>query len=155
MSNMMPLRRQQQGVALLEVMIATVILAIGLLGTIGLQARAYSAMNDASERVEATIASEKLFGLMSTDLVNLPKYAMAAGGTPDPVLATWLTDVVGVAGAGGTRGTIPGAVVSVLVTPNTNGTKASAVTVQISWTRKAGGPTNTNTMTSYLSGTTK
>jgi type IV pilus assembly protein PilV len=149
MSNHMMQRRQQRGIALLEAMIATVILAIGLLGTIGLQARAYSAMNEASMRVEATIASEKLFGLMSTDVGNLPAYAMAVGGTPGAVLTKWVDEVKG---TGTARGTIPGAVISVAVAPNSSGTKSTAVTVKISWTRKAGGPTNTNTMTSYLSG---
>lgn len=142
-------RRQQKGIALLEAMIATVILAIGLLGTIGLQARAYSAMNDASMRAEATIASEKLFGLMSTDVGNLPAYAMAAGGTPGVVLAKWVDEVKGSAD---NKGTVPGAVVSVAVAPLSGGTNSTAVTVKIAWTRKAGGPVNTNTMTSYLSG---
>jgi type IV pilus assembly protein PilV len=142
-------RRQQRGIALLEAMIATVILAIGLLGTIGLQARAYSAMNDASMRAEATIASEKLFGLMTTDFANLSLYAMAAGSTPNAVLTNWVDEVKGTAT---NPGTVPGATISVAVTANSGGTTSTAVTVKISWTRKAGGPVNTNTMTSYLSG---
>jgi len=149
MSNHMMQRRQQRGIALLEAMIATVILAIGLLGTIGLQARAYSAMNEASMRAEATIASEKLFGLMSTDVNNLPAYAMAAGGAASAPMVQWVNEVKGTPSR---PGPIPGAVISVAVAPNSGGTNSTAVTVKISWTRKAGGPTNTNTMTSYLSG---
>lgn len=153
MPNNMMQRRRQSGIALLEAMIATVILAIGLLGTIGLQARAYSAMNEASMRVEATIATEKLFGLMSTDVQNLPAYAMASGGTPGASLAKWVEEVKGNStSTPKIPGTVPGAVISVAVAPNSNGTNSTAVTVKISWTRKAGGPTNTNTMTSYLSG---
>ena len=41
------LPRRQQGVALLEVLVSVVILAIGLLGAVGLQARSYSALSDA------------------------------------------------------------------------------------------------------------
>jgi type IV pilus assembly protein PilV len=148
-NNHMMMRRQQRGIALLEAMIATVILAIGLLGTIGLQARAYSAMNEASMRAEAAIASEKLFGLMSTDVGNLSSYALTAGGTPNAVLASWVNEVKGTPT---TTGTIPGAVISVAVAANSGATNSTAVTVKISWTRKAGGPVNTNTMTSYLSG---
>ena len=148
-NNNMMMRRQQRGIALLEAMIATVILAIGLLGTIGLQARAYSAMNEASMRAEATIASEKLFGLMSTDMANLASYAMVAGSTPNAVLAKWVDEVKGTAT---TKGTIPGAVISVAVAANSGGTGSTAATVKISWTRKTGGPANTHTMTSYLSG---
>jgi type IV pilus assembly protein PilV len=148
-------RRQQRGIALLEAMIATVILAIGLLGTIGLQARAYSAMSDASMRAEAVIASEKLFGLMSTDIANLSNYAVVAGGTPGASLAKWAEEVRGNATATPVvKGTIPNAVISVAVAPNSNGTNSTAVTVKISWTRKSGGPANTSTMTSYLSGST-
>jgi len=140
-------RSRQQGIALLEAMIATVILAIGLLGTIGLQARAYSAMNEASMRVEATIASEKLLGLMSTDFGNLADYAKTTAGTAGAPLLKWDTE---------TKAAIPGAATSVTVTPNSGGTNSTAVTVVISWQRKAGDATtaNKNTVTSYLSGST-
>jgi type IV pilus assembly protein PilV len=144
----MKLRRsRQQGIALLEAMIATVILAIGLLGTIGLQARAYSAMNEASMRAEATIATEKLFGLMSTDVSHIADYAKTATGTAKSVLTNWDAE---------TKAAIPGAVTSVTVTPNSNGTDSTGVTVVIKWQRKAGDATtvNTSTMTSYLSGST-
>lgn len=135
-------RRAQRGVALLEAMIACVILAIGLLGTIGLQARAYSAMNDAGTRAEAVIASDKLFGMMSTDTANLPAYAIAAGAQPGAALAPWYAD---------TRKAIPGAVISVALAPAPVG-NSTAVTVTITWKRK---PTdvngNQNVVTSYLS----
>jgi type IV pilus assembly protein PilV len=139
---MKTLRSAQRGIALLEAMIATVILAIGLLGTIGLQARAYSAMNDASARAEATLASEKLFGLMSTDVNNLSSYSLTAGGTAGAKLAPWLQE---------TKKSIRGAVVTVGVKAASNGTTSTEVTVVIKWQRKAGDPTNTSTMTSYLS----
>ena len=148
MSTNMMRRHDQKGIALLEAMIATVILAIGLLGTVGMQARAYSALNDAGMRAEAAIASEKLFGLMSTDVKNLPSYALAAGATPGTALANWVNETKGTAT---TRGTVPGAAITVVVAPNNSGTDSTAVTVKISWARKAGGPTNTHTMTSYLS----
>jgi type IV pilus assembly protein PilV len=139
---MKTLRSSQRGIALLEAMIATVILAIGLLGTIGLQARAYSAMNDASARAEATLASEKLFGLMNTDVNNLSAYALATGGTAGAKLSPWLNE---------TKKAIHDAVVTVSVKPASNGTTSTEVTVVITWQRKAGDPTNTSTMTSYLS----
>lgn len=138
-------RSKQDGIALLEAMIATVILAIGLLGTIGMQARAYSALNDASMRAEATIASEKLFGLMSTDVTRVAQYAKTATGTADTPLAPWDKE---------TKAAIPGATTAVTVTPASNATTSTAVTVTITWQRKSGNSTaaNTSTMTSYLSG---
>jgi type IV pilus assembly protein PilV len=45
---------------------------------------------------------------------------------------------------------IPSALIAVAVTPASNGTSSTAVTVTIKWQRKAGDATNTSTMTSYL-----
>ncbi len=134
-------RSSQRGIALIEAMIATVILAIGLLGTIGLQARAYSAINDASARAEATMASEKLFGLMSTDMLDLSSYVLPEGGDGGTKLGPWVKEV---------KNAIPGAAAAVSVKPNSNGTSSTEVTVTIKWQRKAGDATNTSTMTSYL-----
>jgi type IV pilus assembly protein PilV len=137
-------RSRQQGIALVEAMIATVILAIGLLGTIGLQARALSAMNEASSRSEATLASERLFGLMSTDLAHLSSYALAEGAAGGAAVAPWVLE---------TKALIPGANPSVVVTPASNGTDSTQVTITIKWQRKAGDATtaNTSTMTSFMS----
>lgn len=138
-------RSTQRGIALLEVMIATVILAIGLLGTVGLQARAYASLNDAGQRAEATIASEKLFGLMSTDLGNLSSYALVEGGTGNAVLTSWLAE---------TKVAIPSANPSITITPTSSGTDSTQVTVVIKWQRKAGDAStaNSSTVTSFLSG---
>jgi type IV pilus assembly protein PilV len=138
-------RSRQNGIALLEAMIATVILAIGLLGTIGMQARAYSALNDAGMRAEATLASERLFGLMSTDIKNLSAYAKTATAAATGPLVAWNNE---------TTAAIPSAVTAVTVTPASNGTTSTAVTVTIQWQRKTGDATtaNVSTMTSYLSG---
>jgi len=141
----MTARRTQRGVALLEAMIACVILAIGLLGTIGLQARAYSAMNDAGTRAEAVIASDKLFGMMNTDIGHLGSYALAAGAQPGAALAPWYADTIKA---------IPGATISVVMAAAPTG-NSTAVTVKIVWKRK---PTdvngNQNVVTSYLAGST-
>lgn len=137
-----PMRRQG-GVALLEAMIATVILAIGLLGTIGLQARAYSALADADQRAEATIAAEKLLGVMANDTPDLGLYALAANGTPSSVLQPWVTE---------TQHNIPSAVITITLTPLTGYTQ---VDILIKWTRKAASGTtpaitNQHQITSYI-----
>jgi type IV pilus assembly protein PilV len=137
---MMP-RRHQSGIALLEALLATLILAIGLLGTIGMQARAYSALSDASMRAEATIATEQLLGVISSDQANLSSYALAAGATPSAVLATWYN---------ATRASIPGALIDITIVP-TAGTVRSEVDIRIRWTRKAGGPENVHQVTAYIS----
>jgi type IV pilus assembly protein PilV len=133
--------RHQSGIALLEALLATLVLAIGLLGTIGMQARAYSALSDASMRAEATIATEQLLGVIASDQANLANYALAAGGAPSPVLAPWYTATVA---------SIPGALIDITVTP-TAGTPRSEVDIRIRWTRKAGGPENVHQVTAYIS----
>ncbi|WP_229467488.1 hypothetical protein [Massilia sp. Mn16-1_5] len=130
------LKQRQGGVALLEALIAAVLLAIGLLGTIGLQARAYSALSEASMRAEATIAAERLLGVMTTDSERLSDYALASGGTPGARLTPWYD---------ATRKSIPGAKVTVTIANGTGG-GAATVTVAISWQRKAGDPANTHTV---------
>ncbi|KQQ97068.1 hypothetical protein [Massilia sp. Leaf139] len=137
---MSSLKRRQGGVALLEALIAAVLLAIGLLGTIGLQARAYSALSEAGMRAEATIAAERLLGVMAADPGSLTSYALAAGGTPGARLAPWY---------GATRKNIPGA--QVVVTVAAGGVNApSNVTIAISWQRKAGDAKNTHTLRAWI-----
>ncbi|MCC2974011.1 hypothetical protein [Massilia sp. IC2-476] len=137
-------RQAQQGIALLEALLAAVILAIGLLGTIGLQARSYAALSDAGMRAEAAIAADKLLGIMNTDLGNLEDYEIAAGEEPSARLEQWYDE---------TAALIPGAAVVISVTPAA-GAAPAAVDIAISWRRKADTPVNTHRITSYFAGST-
>ena len=135
---MMPTR--QCGIAMIEVLIAIVLLGIGVLGTIGLQGRSYSALADTGMRAEATIAAEKLIGVATNDQANLAAYALVLGGTPSATLKPWYDETVA---------NIPGAKIAVsVVAPIT--TAPGQVTVTIQWLRKAGSPTNTHSVTSYI-----
>lgn len=130
--------RRQRGVALLEVMIATVILGIGLLGTIGMQARAYSVLSDAGLRAEAALACEMLLGTMTADAANVGSYALAAGGQPNTTVGPWVRQ---------TQAVIPGAVISVAVTPQL---RRSQIDIDIRWTRKAGAAESHQRLTAYI-----
>jgi type IV pilus assembly protein PilV len=132
--------RKQQGIALVEALLAVVLLAIGLLGTVGLQARSYSALSEAGMRAEATIAAEKLLGVMATDQDNLAAYALAANVRPSTRLTPWYNETVG---------HIPNAAITITVTPAA-GTTRTAVTIRIGWTRKSGDAANAHTITSYI-----
>jgi len=138
------LPRSARGIALIEVLVAIVILGLGLLGTVALQARTYSALADTSMRAEATMAAEKLIGVMTTDQANLSAYALAAGGTASSRLQPWLTE---------TRAHIPGAAVTVALAP-ASGTDGTQVVVTISWTRKAGSAANTHRISAYIAQST-
>jgi type IV pilus assembly protein PilV len=140
-----PKQAAQRGIALLEAMIASLILAIGLIGALGLQARAYSAISDATMRSEATLAAESLFGIRSSDQANLSTYALAAGATPSASLTAWHARV---------QRDIPGAAVVIRVTAPTAPSTMSTVNVTISWTRRQGGATGTHTVTTYIAPST-
>jgi type IV pilus assembly protein PilV len=130
--------RRQRGIALLEAMIAIVILGIGLIGTVGLQARAYSALSDAGMRTEATMAAEKLLGTMSADLANITSYSLAANDTPNQFVGAWVRE---------TQRFIPGAVTSVTVTPLVGRVK---VDITITWRRKAKDDESSHVVTAYI-----
>jgi len=130
--------RHQEGVALLEALIAAVILAIGLLGAVGMQARSYAAISEAGLRAEATLAAEELLGIMNNDQANLAAYAATETATPPNALAGW---------AAATSSRIPGAKYSVTVTP---GAVGSRVDVTIRWTRRQGEAQNQHLVTSYI-----
>ncbi|WP_343733091.1 prepilin-type N-terminal cleavage/methylation domain-containing protein [Duganella sp.] len=132
--------RRQGGIALLEVMLAIVILGIGLLGTVGLQARAYSALSDAGARAEATLAAEKLIGVINADLPNIAQYNLTEGGTPNAQLTAWATE---------TRRNIPGATLSVQVQDQPAQNRYQ-VDISIRWQRKAHSEQNRHRVTSYI-----
>lgn len=130
--------RRQRGIALIESMIAVLLLAIGLLGAIGMQARASSALADSGMRAEATLAADRLVGTMALDLPNLNAYALAAGATPSASLLPWYNE---------TTARIPHAAVSVGVTALADRTR---IDIAIAWTRKTGAAQNTHHIVAYL-----
>jgi len=131
--------RRQQGMALIEALVAAVLLAIGLIGVIGLQARSQGALSDAGLRAEAVIAANRLQGTMSVDQANLAGYALAADGTPGTRLQPWLQE---------TRNRIPNAGVAIAVGAPASGRTRVAVT--ISWARKTGSAANQHSVVFYL-----
>jgi type IV pilus assembly protein PilV len=137
------LKRPVRGIALIEALVAIVILALGLLGTVGLQARSYSALADTGIRAEATMAAEKLIGLMTTDQANLSGYALATGATPaaSSRLKPWYDE---------TRAHIPGAVIQIQVGAAPAPASGNQVSVTIGWTRRAGTAPNQYRVTAYI-----
>ncbi|WP_426114396.1 type IV pilus modification PilV family protein [Massilia sp. PWRC2] len=133
-------RRQQRGVALIEALIASLILAIGLLGAIGMQARAYSALSDAGMRAEATMASDKLLALMALDQSNLTSYAYAGSGGGSAQISPWLVQ---------TLAAIPSAKPTVTVA-QVAGTSRYRIDIAIGWQRKQGDQASVHNVTSYI-----
>jgi type IV pilus assembly protein PilV len=67
-------RPGQHGVALLEVLIALLICAFGILGVVGLQASMTRAQTAATFRAEASFLTQRLIGDMWADRANLEGY---------------------------------------------------------------------------------
>lgn len=134
-------RRGQDGIALIESLIAILILGIALVGTLGLQARSVAALSDAGLRAEATIAANQLLGMMNTDIANAASYAVAPDAQPGERLAAWHAEL---------RTRIPGASIEVDVTP-TAGTSRTEVEIAIGWQRTSDSQVNVHRITSYLS----
>jgi type IV pilus assembly protein PilV len=134
------IRRAERGVALLESLLAVMILGIALVGTLGLQARSIAALSDAGMRAEATVAANELLGIMYSDMPHAADYALAAGGTPGARLAAWHAAV---------QDRIPGA--GVVVGVATNATVGrTEVNIAIGWQRTSDSQRNTHRIKSYL-----
>ena len=134
-------KKSQRGVALLEALIAVVLLAIGLIGTVGLQARAQATIAQADMRSEAAIATDRLLALMASDVQDnkLLSYAKTEAGTAPTVIEAWHNDV---------QKRIPDALVTVAVAQTLYWYK---VDVTIKWTRRKGDAQSEHNVVSYIS----
>lgn len=92
-------RQSQGGVALLEVMIAILIVSFGILGIIGLQANSIALTSDARYRVDAGAFAERLIAEMWVDPINLANYAYGGTGAVPGPLAPWYANVTAGSGA--------------------------------------------------------
>jgi len=136
-------RRTQRGIALLEALLAVLMLAIGLMGTLAMQARSVADLSEAGLRAEATIAANQLLGAMNADRKNLLSYGVSAGGAPAGPTADWHNEVL-------TR--VPGAKVEVKVADKSaEFTNRVEVDIAIGWQRTGSSQANVHRIKSYLS----
>lgn len=71
-------RRSQTGFALLEVLVSVLLFSLGLLGLLGLQARAISLSSDAEDRNRAALLANEVVALMWLNKsVNVPAGSLA------------------------------------------------------------------------------
>lgn len=71
----------QQGVVLLEALVAILIFSMGVLALVGLQAAMIKNTSDAKYRSEASFIAQQWIGMMWSDPDNLPAYLEPAPGT--------------------------------------------------------------------------
>ena len=76
------LRQLQQGVMLLEALVAIAVFSIGVLGLIGLQSAAIKNASEARQRAVAAFYANQIIGQMWSDALNLASYQHNEGGEP-------------------------------------------------------------------------
>ena len=139
------------GVALIEVLVAILLFAIGILGIVGLQASMLHAQTDSKVRADAANLVDELTTLMWADmgkpasLANLAQYkAGACGGNLN--CNGWLTKL---------QTTLPSGTLDDLSFDETNTNAADAnyglVTIKLGWTMPSGGPAHSYTATFNIS----
>lgn len=73
----------QKGYVLLESLVAMLLLTVGMLGVIGLQARTIAVNTQSQQRMQASLYASELVGLASADPVNAGCYAVLASPSAD------------------------------------------------------------------------
>lgn len=134
--------RAERGVAMLEALIAVVLLGIALVGTLALQVNSQAALSEAAMRAEATIAANELIGVMSTDLDHLDDYALDKDAEPGERLAAWHAALAG---------RLPNAAIEITITPAEDAAR-TAVVIVIGWRRGDEGQQNEHRIVSYMAG---
>lgn len=104
-------QRQQRGVMLLEALIGILLISVGVLGIVGLQASSIAAVTEAKYRADAAfLANQMISRLWSANPNDLDEYENMAGGDACAFTGSVSThaDVVSWLGAAGEDGTVYG-----------------------------------------------
>jgi type IV pilus assembly protein PilV len=102
-------RKSQEGVMLIEALVAILIFTIGVIAVMGMQAVSIEQVSQAKYRTDASYLANQITGKMWTDVPNLATYATA--GSPgrlawDGVVASTLPAGAGVIVVNGTLVTV-------------------------------------------------
>ena len=130
-----------KGFALVESLVAVLILLLGIVGSIGMLTRGITAVSDASGRAEVSIASDQLIGMMRNDQANIAGYAWAGVGTPPASYANWYNDLQ--------TNHMPGIQVSVVI--SAFGPAGSQVDINFTWQRPGTDAQLRHAVTAFIS----
>ncbi len=110
-----PLRARSLGMSLTEVLVSTVIFAVGILGLLSANATAFTTFSDAKYRVDAALLADRLLGEIWVDRANVAAYAHDPVGTTQDRVAPWLAEVNRTLPAADATVTVVGTQVSITV----------------------------------------
>jgi type IV pilus assembly protein PilV len=125
-------RSHQQGMSLLEGLLAVLIFSVGILALVALQGTSVRATTEAKMRADASFYASQLVARMWTDALNLTNYSYNTGNPGDPncaftagggnhaAVVTWAADV---------QAALPGAIAQVIVTNDALVTNLIAITI--------------------------
>src|SRR5207249_11383455 len=99
--------KRENGVMLLEALIAILIFSIGILAVVGLQAVSIRNVTDSKHRTEAAFLANNLLSQMWTDAANIARHADPGSGGVPTRLTGWVADVNGRLPAAATPPSVP------------------------------------------------
>lgn len=105
----------QTGAALLEALIAALLLMIGVLALVELEGYMLSASTEAQMRGEATFLADQLIGHMAVDQGNLSTYVTTSGSCGNAYCTEWLAKVADTLPSGSATVTVDGNLVQVQI----------------------------------------
>lgn len=124
----------QQGVVLLEALIAILIFSLGILAIVGLQATSVKLSSDAKFRSDANLLIDQIIGQMwvsDRTSATLQTNFQGSGGTGGGAYASWVAAVANtLPGVSGVPANQPAITV---VTSNLTTTPSSQVTITVKW----------------------
>jgi len=109
------MRVSTRGFSLIEVLVAMTIFSFGILGMLGMHARAMTTFSDSKYRTDAALLTDGLINDIWVNRANLATYAYS-GGTAPAALQSWLSEVGATLPNGNATITVAGSTVQVTVT---------------------------------------
>jgi len=144
----------QQGVMLIEALVAIAIFSFAVLGIVGLQATAVRTVRDSDYRVKASQFASQIVGQMWVDRFNVPTFALNAADTAcaqgsnvstNTAVTNWLSDM----STSTNPGSLPGASgLKQQITIDSNNT----VTVTLCWQAPQDTAPHNFTLTTQIQG---
>jgi len=106
-----PTRKSQQGVMLIEALVAILLFSLGIIAVMGLQANSIVQVSQAKYRTDASYLANQIIGKMWVDQANLANYA-STGSTQR---AAWDSTVAATLPAGAATIAVAGSTVTVTI----------------------------------------